>query len=94
MFYIFSGIFHFVTLDYFRNREESSDESEDDDDEEQRGDFVAGGIYAPAAQSISAAAVGLTISIAAAAGIKRHYNTNGVDSKADSVGFANTNEII
>jgi hypothetical protein len=64
-------MFHFVTLDYFRHKDESS-ASEADSDGEQRGDFVEGGIYAPAAtQSISAAAAGLTLSIAAAAGIKR-----------------------
>jgi hypothetical protein len=64
----FSGIFHFVTLEYFRYRDESSD---DDEDGEERGDFVAGGIYAPPAQSISAAAANLTLSITKAAGIKR-----------------------
>lgn len=63
-----SGIFHFVTLEYFRYRDESS---EDDDDGEERGDFVAGGIYAPPAQSISAAAANLTLSITKAAGIKK-----------------------
>lgn len=50
--FISSRIFHFVTRDYFRYRDDSSDESESEDDEEiQRGDFVRGGIYAPAAQS-------------------------------------------
>ena len=36
---------------------------------------MAGGIYAPAAQSISAAAVGLAPTIAAAAGIKKHITS-------------------
>ncbi|RNA14130.1 Regulator of G- signaling 7 [Brachionus plicatilis] len=83
-----SKIFHFVTLDYFRNRDESTDESDDD---EQRGDFVAGGIYAPTAQSISAAAAGLTLSIAAAAGIKRHFSSS-IDGKSDTAGLAIQNE--
>ena len=46
MSYFFSRIFHFVTRDYFRYRDESSEESESEE-EEQHGDFVAGGIYSP-----------------------------------------------
>lgn len=61
-----------MTLDYFRHKDESSDsESEKSDSDDQKGDFVAGGVYAPVAtQSISAAAAGLTMSIALATGIK------------------------
>lgn len=58
-----SRIFHFVTRDYFRYRDDSSDESDSDDEEVQRGDFVRGGIYAPASQS--------TASINAAARVKK-----------------------
>ena len=65
---IFSGIFHFVTLEYFRYRDESSDEEEDG---EERGDFVAGGIYAPPAQSISAAVANLTLDVTKRAGLKK-----------------------
>lgn len=75
-------------MEYFHNRDESTDESEE---EEQRGDFVAGGIYAPAAQSISAAAAGLTLSIAAAAGIKKHFGGNG-DGKLENDNLTKNNE--
>ena len=78
----FSGIFHFVTLEYFRYRDESSDEESDG---EERGDFVAGGIYAPPAQSISAAAANLTLSVSKAAGIKR----NVLNSTEENVNLTN-----
>jgi hypothetical protein len=84
-------MFHFVTLDYFRHKDESS-ASESDSDAEQRGDFVEGGIYAPAAtQSISAAAAGLTLSIAAAAGIKRLILNQNDDQASNTNGNNNGN---
>jgi hypothetical protein len=72
LFIFYSGIFHFATLDYFRHKDESSnDESDKESEEEEKGNFVAGGVYAPpAAQSISIAAAGLTFSIAVAAGFR------------------------
>ena len=64
-----SRIFHFVTRDYFRYRDDSSDESDSDVEEIQRGDFVRGGIYAPASQS--------TVSITAARiNFKKQDETN------------------
>lgn len=78
-----------MTLDYFRHNDESSDDDSDDEGSEERGDFVAGGIYAPAAQSISAAAAGLTLSIAAAAGIKRLVNGQ-TDHSTNQTNNANT----
>lgn len=78
-------------MDYFRNRDDdTSDDDDESSDEEQRGDFVAGGIYAPAAQSITAAAAGLTMSIAAAAGIKRLVKDNTPNVVATSSQLANT----
>jgi hypothetical protein len=69
-----------VTRDYFRYDNESSEENEhlengEGGEEEQRGDFVAGGIYAPPAHSLSSAAASLTTTIANAAGIKKHLNS-------------------
>jgi hypothetical protein len=76
-----------VTLDYFRYRDDSSEDSESESGG-QRGDFVAGGIYAPPAQSITAAAAGLTLSIATAVGIKRlliaSNDTENLNEKAES----------
>ena len=44
---MFSRIFHFVTRDYFRYRDESSDDSDSEDEEEEQNDFVVGGICSP-----------------------------------------------
>ncbi len=47
MIFIYSRIFHFVTRDYFRYRDESSDESDLCDDDDEHGDYIVGGIYSP-----------------------------------------------
>ncbi len=80
-------------MDYFRHKDESSDDDSErsSDEDEEKGDYVSGGVYAPAAsQSISIAAAGLTMSIVVAAGIKNLMNSNKNESD-EGASTANSN---
>ena len=79
-FYFYSRIFHFVTRDYFRYRDESSDESDSVEDEGENGDFVAGGIYSPPVLPGEPTANGLKFAIEN--GIKE-FNNEKLDAKKD-----------
>ena len=68
--YLSSRIFHFVTRDYFRYRDESSEESDSEDDEGERNDFVSGGIYSPNTQMTQDVEQGLKLAIAI--GVKKY----------------------
>ena len=88
-----------MTRDYFRYDNESSDENDhledgEGEEDEQRGDFVAGGIYAPPAHSLTTAAANLPTTIANAAGIKKHLNTLFSHINGTINGQANANTAV
>ncbi len=68
-----SRIFHFVTRDYFRYRDESSDDSDsDEEEEEERGEFVAGGIYSPPTHANNDNSHNIKLALATATGLKQY----------------------
>ena len=76
-------MFHFVTREYFRDLSESDSDSDDDFAERpQRGEFVAGGIYSPAANSLNMVAQEINQHVALAAGIKRVDSMSAKDVPA------------